>query len=727
MVDLAAGLNPQQQQALKAGLGPVLVLAGPGSGKTRVLTHRIAYLITELGVHPYNILAVTFTNKAAKEMNSRVETLLGGKPRGLTLGTFHSICARLLRVEAEHLPFNQNFVIYDTDDQVTLVRNAIRELNIDEKLHRASGVLARISAAKNELLLPEDLPLNSYRDEVVARVYARYQQMLLASNAVDFDDLLLWAAKLLEDKPDVRKKYAQRYEHLLVDEFQDTNQAQYGLLKHLASFHHNIYVVGDTDQSIYRWRGADYRNVLRFEEDFPDAQMILLEQNYRSTQRILDAAMAVIDRNPHRTRKQLFTDRGAGEKITLYQALNEQDSGRFVVDTIANAIGEKTAKPGDFAIMYRTNAQSRLLEEAFLQANLPYKLLGAQRFYGRREVKDVLGYLRLAYNPSDEASLGRVINVPPRRVGIKAQAGLRVIALQQKTTPGMLLMRMGENPQNPIFATLPSLAVQAMTKLGKQLSQWHAQANAGAEPMQLMDRVLIDVDYQSYLMAEGPEEESVDRWDNVQELRRLAGEYKGKSIGEFLENITLVSDQDTLDETAEVPTLLTLHAAKGLEFPVVFIAGLDEGMLPHSRSLDDPEEMAEERRLFYVGITRAKNELILIHNLYKSSFGYAEATLPSRFLDDLPDELIDGGNQTRLEHPFRPDRWERPEKEAATPVLQPQFKPGMSVRHPQWGQGMVLNSRIQDDDEVVDIFFQDVGLKKVMAAFANLEAVQKEK
>ncbi|MCL5429121.1 MAG: UvrD-helicase domain-containing protein [Chloroflexi bacterium] len=725
MVDLKTGLNSQQQQALTAGMGPVLVLAGPGSGKTRVLTHRIAYLISQLGVQPYHILAVTFTNKAAKEMVSRVESLLGGKPRGLTLGTFHSICARLLRVEAASLPFNENFVIYDTDDQVSLVRNAIREMNIDEKMHRPVGVHARISQAKNELQLPEDLPINSYRDEVIARVYQRYQQMLLASNAVDFDDLLLWTAKLLDDNVETRKKYAQRFEHVLVDEFQDTNQAQYVLLKHLACFHHNLYVVGDTDQSIYRWRGADYRNVLRFEQDFPDAQVILLEQNYRSTQRILDAAMAVIDRNPHRTRKQLFTERGAGEKIELHQVLNEEEAGRFIVDTIAAAVANKKARPGEFAVMYRVNAQSRVIEEAFLQANLPYKLVGAQRFYGRREVKDMLCYLRLAYNPSDEASLGRVINVPTRRIGMKAQAALRTLALAQKTTPGLLVMRLGENPHDPIFSTLSSLALQAMTSFGKLLARWHALA-AEADPMELMDRILADVDYHGHLLAEGPEEEGVDRWDNVQELRRLASEYKDRGLGEFLENIALISDQDTLDETAEVPTLLTLHAAKGLEFPVVFITGLDDGMLPHSRSFDDPEEMAEERRLFYVGITRAKNELILLHDIYRNSHGYSEAVIPSRFLDDLPDELIQGGNQTRLEHPFRPDRWELPPKESA-PILQPQFKPGMNVRHPAWGQGMVLNSRIQDDDEVVDIFFEDVGLKKVMAAFAKLELVEKNK
>src|SRR3972149_5168519 len=657
-------------------------------------------------------------------MATRGEGLLGGNPRGLSLGTFHSICARLLRVEAASLPFNENFVIYDSDDQVGLVRNALHEFNIDPKLHNPTGVHARISQAKNELMLPEDLPINNYRDEVVSRVYQRYQQMLLASNAVDFDDLLLWTAKLLVDNIEIRKKYSQRFEHVLVDEFQDTNQAQYVLLKHRASFHHNLYVVGDTDQSIYRWRGADYRNVLRFEQDFPDTQVILLEQNYRSTQRILEVAMAVIDRNPHRTRKQLFTERGAGEKIELHQVLNEEEAGKFIVDQIASAVASKSAKPGDFAVMYRVNAQSRVIEEAFLQANLPYKLVGAQRFYGRREVKDVLCYLRLAYNPNDEASLGRVINVPPRRIGMKAQAALRTVALAQKSTPGAMVMRLGVNPEDPIFASLPSLTIQAMVVFGKLLNRWHAFSQQ-AEPMELMDRILNDVDYHGYLLAEGPEEEGVDRWDNVQELRRLSSEYKGRSIGEFLENIALISDQDTIDETAEVPTLLTLHAAKGLEFSVVFITGLDEGMLPHSRSFDDPEEMAEERRLFYVGITRAKNELILIHNIYRTNYGYAEAVLPSRFLEDLPDELIEGGNQSRREQPLRPDRWElRPEK--AVPATVQKFKPGMNVLHPTWGEGMVLNSRIQDDDEVVDIFFEDVGLKKVLAAFAKLQAVKKK-
>ena len=403
-------LNSQQQQAVLAGLGPILVLAGPGSGKTRVLTHRIAYLIGAMGVRPYQIVAVTFTNKAAREMESRVGELLGEQASGLTLGTFHATCARILRREAPSLPFESNFVIFDTDDQLSVVGRALDDLNLDDKRYRPSSVLGAISSAKNELILPDDYPVQTYRDEVIARVYRRYQERLLISNALDFDDLLLWTASLLENNPSVREKYARRFEHVLVDEFQDTNLAQYTLIKHLVSFHHNFFVVGDADQSIYGWRGADYRNVLRLEEDFPDTQVIVLEQNYRSTQAILDVAMAVIDRNPYRVRKNLFTYRGEGQKVILHETYDDRAEASFVVDTIASLVGRGQAQPGDFAVMYRTNAQSRLLEEAFLHAGLPYKLVGAQRFYGRREVKDVIAYLRLVRNPNDEVSLTRVIN-----------------------------------------------------------------------------------------------------------------------------------------------------------------------------------------------------------------------------------------------------------------------------------------------------------------------------
>ena len=438
-MDLLSGLNAQQQQAVMAGLGPVLVLAGPGSGKTRVLTQRIAYLIGAMGVSPYHILAVTFTNKAAKEMENRLVGLIGETTRGLSMGTFHSICSRILRREAEHLPFEANFVIFDADDQLDLVKRALKDLNVNEKNYRPLGVHAAISNAKNELVLPDDFPINHYRDEIVKRVYKRYQELLLANNALDFDDLLLWTAYLLEETPPVRERYARRYEHVLVDEFQDTNQAQYTLLKHLASFHNNIFVVGDTDQSIYRWRGADYRNVLRFEKDFPDTQVIMLEQNYRSTQAILDVAMAIIDRHPYRRPKRLFTERGAGQKIRVYEAYDDRAEASFIVDTISSSVARQQAQPGDFAVMYRTNAQSRLLEEAFLHGNLPYKLVGAQRFYGRREIKDIMAYLRIVHNPNDEVSLSRIINIPPRGIGDKTFLALRTQAQKDHVSVGKLL------------------------------------------------------------------------------------------------------------------------------------------------------------------------------------------------------------------------------------------------------------------------------------------------
>jgi len=723
IMDLLSGLNPQQQQALTAGLGPVLVLAGPGSGKTRVLTHRVAYLIGHLGVKPHNILAVTFTNKAAREMSARVETLLGGRVGGLTLGTFHATCARLLRREARHLPFDSNYVIFDEDDQRGLVKRILRDLDIDDKRHRPISVHAGISHAKNELLLPDEFPVSSYADEVVQRVYVQYQQLLLASNALDFDDLLLWTARLLADNPKVRQSYARRFEHVLVDEFQDTNLAQYTLLKHLTSFHRNIFVVGDIDQSIYRWRGADYRNVLRFQNDYPDAQVVLLEQNYRSTQHILDIAMAVIDRNPNRTPKQLFTNRGPGLKTVIREVFNSEEEGTLVVNTIAQQVLVGEAEPGDFAIMYRTNAQSRLLEEAFLRANLPYKLVGAQRFYGRREVKDVIAYLRLAHNPDDELSLLRVINVPPRRIGGKTLAALRTHAGERGLTPGALLLELARGPDSPHYEAFPNAAAQALAGFGKMLAGWQAQAQG--PPLELMDRVLGEVEYQAYI--DDGTEEGFQRWENVLELRRLAAEYAERSLSEFLEEIALVSDQDTYDENTNAPTLLTLHAAKGLEFPNVIIVGLEDGTLPHARSFDDPEAMAEERRLLYVGITRAKNRLYLTHAHTRRSYGYSEPAEPSRYLADIPDELVEGGNPhygaISLHTTLRPDRWDGSPTPSA-PILQPQFTAGMNVRHPSWGEGMVLNARIQDEEEIVDIFFQEVGLKKVIASLAKLEIVE---
>ena len=440
-MDFLDKLNKQQRIAVTAGDGPVLVVAGPGSGKTRVLTQRIAYLIASEGVRPWQILAVTFTNKAAKEMQARVKALLPDQAiEGIMLGTFHSICARILRRESEHLPIESNFVIFDSDDQERIVKSVIRELNINEKLYRPASVHAAISRAKNELIGADDYPAQTYRDEIVKRVYMEYQKRIVASNAVDFDDILVYTARLLEDLPSVRDKYAQRFRHVLVDEFQDTNLAQYALVRQLASHHKNIFCVGDPDQSIYAWRGADWRNVQRFEQDFPEAQTILLEQNYRSKQTILDAAMGVINRASNRRKKQLFTERGAGEKIFFYEAPDDYAEAAFVVDGIAQLVASRQFEPGDCAVMYRTNAMSRLLEEAFLQARLPYRLVGAQRFYGRREVKDIISFLRLVHNPADEASLDRIINVPPRGIGDKTLLTLHNVARQNNLQPGLVLI-----------------------------------------------------------------------------------------------------------------------------------------------------------------------------------------------------------------------------------------------------------------------------------------------
>ncbi len=638
-MDILTDLNPQQRAAVSANPGPVLVLAGPGSGKTRVLTRRIAYLINHLGVSPFHILAVTFTNKAAREMQSRLDKLFEHSVQGLWLGTFHAMCARLLRREQKYLPFTSNFVIFDDDDQQSQIKRALKELNLDEKLYKPTSVRAAISTAKNNLLMPIDYPTSTYRDEVIARIYMRYQELLLASNGVDFDDLLLYTWKLLDENPTVREEYARRFEHVLVDEFQDTNLVQYELLRHLASVHQNIFVVGDEDQSIYRWRGADYRNVLRFEEDYEQSQKILLEQNYRSTQTVLDAAQAVIDRNRHRTPKKLrsMPERGTGEKISLFEAVDDYGEAAYVVDTIQQSVNRQRAKLGEFAVMYRTNAQSRLLEEAFLRAGLPYRLVGAMRFYGRREIKDLISYLRLVQNPADEVSLTRVINVPPRGIGEKTQIALQLAARQCQTSAGKLLLTLSEEGKDSPSWDLIGRSAPLLADFGALVASWRAQMDTLPLPV-LFGRILDDLGYEDYI-NDGTEE-GLSRWENVEELRRLTYEYEERGLTAFLENLALVSDQDTIPEEAEAPTLLTLHAAKGLEFPNVIIVGMDDGMLPHNRSLDDPEEMAEERRLFYVGLTRAKNRLYLVRAAQRTTYGSFQDSIPSRFLEDIPGDLL---------------------------------------------------------------------------------------
>jgi DNA helicase II / ATP-dependent DNA helicase PcrA len=720
-MDLLDKLNPQQRQAVTAGTGPVLVLAGPGSGKTRVLTRRVAHLIAMQGVRPWQILAVTFTNKAAREMENRVREMLGELAGdGIWLGTFHAICARILRREVEHLPFDSNFVIFDDDDQMRVMKTAVRDLNLDEKTHRPHSIHASISRAKNELIFPDDYPIQTYRDEVVKRAYKRYQDLLKQSNAVDFDDLLLWAAHLLSEFPAVRDKYAQRFQHILVDEFQDTNFAQYTLLKHLASGHGNIFVVGDPDQSIYRWRGADYRNVQRFEQDFPEAQVILLEQNYRSRQIILDAAMSVIDQNPHRRHKQLFTERGSGEKLIYFEASDDYAEADFVVDAITNLVASKTCQMGDCAVMYRTNAQSRLLEEAFLQARIPYRLVGAQRFYGRREVKDIISFLRLVQNPSDEISLDRVINVPPRGIGDKTLLALHGAARSADTSPGAVLMDLARADASPFWQQFSGRSALPLADFGALLANWRAEAQR-LTVTELFDRITRDVNYKEYV--DDGTDEGADRLENVEELRRLTMEYENRPLPEFLEGVALVSDQDTIREGKNAPTLLTLHASKGLEFGVVFITGLDDGLIPHSRSFDDPEAMEEERRLFYVGITRAKDRLYLLRAQRRGSRNFSEETLPSRYLEDIPTSMMDGRSRSgafrRTGMGSKGPAWLRSDPVQTVPS-ETRFRAGMRVKHPIWEEGIVLNSKLQDNDETVEVVFESVGIKRLVASLANL-------
>ena len=715
-MDLLNGLNPQQRKAVIASDGPVLVLAGPGSGKTRVLTRRVAWLVHELDVAPWRLMAVTFTNKAAREMRERLERLLGGsRSRGLTLGTFHATCARVLRREAEPAGIPHDYAIFDADDQIRLVKQAIRDLNLDDKRYRPRSVHGAISRAKNELVPPEAYSTGSYYGEVVKRIYERYQALLLANSGLDFDDLLMVTVRLFDRNPDVLAKYQEKYRHILVDEFQDTNQAQYVLLRQLSGRHHNLFCVADEDQSIYAWRGADYRNIRRLRDDHPDLITVLLEENYRSTQTILDAARAVIRHNPDRTDKALFTERGRGAKIVVHEAYDQDEEARFVVDTIAQLAAQEGVHPGGCAVMYRTNAQSRAFEDAFIRAGLPYRLVGATRFYARREIKDLIAFLRLIHNPTEGVSMARVINVPPRGIGNKTMATLEDVAQEHAISVYEALREISDPSVH--ISELRTRARRALAAFLEMLESWIA-ARGALTVAQLIDRVLEDTGYADYL-RDGTEE-GEERWANVLELRNVAAEYEDLTLTDFLADVALVSDVDNLSDEVDAPTLLTLHSAKGLEFPVVFITGLEEGILPHSRSFDDPEQMAEERRLSYVGLTRAKDRLFLTYAFMRTRYGSSEPSVPSRFLDDVPPELLSGSwRQTQRSRSRSATTWSSVPD--VTRVDRPRFHTGQRVRHAIFGEGLVIESRADGGDEIVTVVFDDVGLKRLMTSIAQLE------
>jgi DNA helicase-2/ATP-dependent DNA helicase PcrA len=714
-MDLLTGLNSQQQKAVTASDGPVLVLAGPGSGKTRVLTHRVAWLVLELDVAPWRIMAVTFTNKAAREMRERLEHLLGpSRARSLTLGTFHATCARILRRETEAAGIPRDYAIFDADDQLRLVKRALKDLNLDDKRYRPRAVHSAISRAKNELIPPEAYSTDSYYGEVVKRVYERYQALLMANNGLDFDDLLMVTARLFDRNPEVLARYQERYRHILTDEFQDTNQAQYVLLRQLSGRRHNLFCVADEDQSIYRWRGADYRNISRLRDDHPDLVTILLERNYRSTQTILDAAHAVIRHNPDRTDKSLFTQRGRGPEITAHEAYDQDEEARFVVDTITQLAAREGVRHGGCAVMYRTNAQSRAFEDAFIRAGMPYRLVGATRFYARREIKDMIAFLRLVHNPAEGVSMARVINIPPRGIGKKTVATLEGTARER----GVSVYEVLKQPPK-----LSSRAQRVLAAFLELVEGWIA-AREHLTVAQLIDRVLEDTRYADYL-RDGSEE-GEDRWANVLELRNVAADYENMTLTDFLADVALVSDVDNLSAEADAPTLLTLHSAKGLEFPVVFIAGLEEGILPHSRSFDDPEQMAEERRLMYVGLTRAKDRLFLTHTFIRTRYGESEPSVPSRFLDDIPPELVGGSWKRRQGLGTRDEGRQLPSAIRHSPfAIRPSpFSAGQRVRHATFGEGLVVESRADGGDEIVTVIFEDAGQKRLMASLAHLERLE---
>ncbi len=759
-MDILSSLNPVQQEAVKIIDGPVLVLAGPGSGKTRVLTHRVAYLIGECRIAPYNILAVTFTNKAAREMRERLVKIVGeARTQDLTIGTFHATCARFLRRDGERIGLSRGFVIYDDDDQNALMKQILREMNLDDKKYRPGAVLGAIGKAKNELIEPDAYVPASYWHEVVGRVYKRYQQLLSANNAADFDDLLMATVRLLRDHSDVLSRYQERYRYLHVDEFQDTNIAQYELMKLLADKYQNLFCVGDEDQSIYGWRGADYRNVLRFSQDFPNAQVRLLEQNYRSTQTILDVAQAVIKKNPTRHEKELWTENPKGIPITILEAYDQDEEASFVVDEIAR-LAKQGYSPRDCAVFYRTNFQSRVIESAFTRRGMPYQLVGSLRFYQRREVKDILAYLRLIANPDDSVAFNRVLNVPPRGIGKNTMDNLARWSEKLNASPYQVLQMLkatddrrpkteDKKPPSsvPGLRSIPADAFdnrarKSLVVFVNLIDELRA-ARTDQQLTKLTEFVLQKTAYADYLVDGTREGE--ERWDNVRELLNATKKYSGgtadTTLTQFLEEAALIADIDTMRDDVNAPTLMTLHTAKGLEFRVVFIVGLEEGLFPHSRSFDEPAQMEEERRLCYVGITRAKERLYLLRTFRRAFYGNAEPSEPSRYLADIPRHLITGNTKPALRHSsyrhndIDADAAETSAHRSAKPALASrrsksehrkseiehrQFNAGDKVSHPSFGDGVVVASKMVGTDEEVQIAFAGIGVKRLIARYANL-------
>ena len=727
MNSLLTGLNKEQQQAVQHTEGPLLILAGAGSGKTKVLTVRIAHLLAQ-GVNPYEILAITFTNKAAKEMKSRVEGLVGDVANRIWLSTFHSFCAKFLRFELDNfLGYNSNFTIYDTSDSQAVIKAALKALNLDDKYYPVGAMIGAISDAKNKLLFASDFrkQARDFYQQKVADVYEYYERELRKNNALDFDDLLLVAVKLLQSNEAVLDKYSKRFRYVMIDEYQDTNHAQYLLAKLLASHWKNIAVVGDADQSIYAWRGADIQNILDFEKDYPNCTSIKLEQNYRSTKIILDAANAVIENNEGRPKKNLWTDKTEGAKIQHFTAQSEHEEAAFIGDTIAKKHDIHGVPYGDMAILYRTNAQSRVLEEALIKRALPYTMVGGTKFYDRKEIKDVLAYLRVLYNPFDDLSLLRIINVPKRSIGATTVSKLQDYARANGTSLFMTLTQLH------LVDTIKGKTKEKLEEFGILIFTLVAEM----EDKTVLDILEAILDRTGYLaqLEESTDPQDQARAENIGELLSVAKDFQDTNptgtVEDFLEQVALVNDVDSFEQEESKVTLMTLHAAKGLEFPIVFLGGLEEGLFPHSRTLMNPEEIEEERRLAYVGITRAEKELYISNATTRTVFGRTSSYLPSRFIDEIPEELVDGLRAKRK----IPDDIKRhvPQHMSVTsrPVTKPivrneviaDWKVGDTAIHSKWGNGKVINVAGEGAGMKLTIEFPTQGVRVVMAKFAPVK------
>jgi DNA helicase-2/ATP-dependent DNA helicase PcrA len=720
-MDILTELNTAQKEAVEAINGPVLILAGPGSGKTRVITHRVAYLIRVVGVNPRRIMAVTFTNKAAREMEERLLKLVSGSVKDLTLGTFHAICARILRQDGKTIGIDPKFVIYDDDDQISLLKRSLLDLSLDPKQFAPRALQSVISNAKSQMLMPSDLRGRSYFEEITQRVYERYQKLLTDSNALDFDDLLMKTVLLFRQDPETLRRYQARYLHIQVDEFQDTNLVQYELVKQLAGTYRNICVVGDPDQSIYSWRSADIRNILNFEKDFPDAKVVLLEQNYRSTQLILDAASHVISANKQRKPKGLWTENEKGEPPNVIETYSEEEESQWVVNEIDKLVRSGEVKSGDCAVMYRTNAQSRVLEEAFIRYGMPYKLVAGTRFYERREVKDIIAYLRLVQNPLDTVSLMRVINIPQRGIGERSIDELTRWAREQGVNEYKALQLLGESKDSSAELPFSARTVKALAGFAVMMENF-IEKSRELKLVALFDHVVEKSGYKQYITGL---EDTEERWENTLELRGVAQDYKDlppeEGLTAFLEGVALVSDVDSLEEKVDTVTLITLHQAKGLEFPVVFIVGMEDGILPHYKSIDDPAQLEEERRLCYVGITRAKKKVYLVRAFRRHLMGSSAVNKPSRFLLDIPAHLITKGSGVREAKDAWSTNVTAREKEIIRREDLPEFKAGDHVKHEQFGEGVVVNyHKVKNDAEVV-VAFDGAGVKRFLLSFAKIE------